>query len=180
MRGSALVAAGMIVLSATPAVAQEDTSDRVRDLELRVVDLQLRTEDIGGASRTNEKGNEVEIALSADVLFEFDKASLTQKANKTLREVAGRIESEASGTVKITGYTDSKGSNGYNLRLSQRRAQAVERALDGIVGAADVTFVVKGLGERKPVAPNLKEDGTDNPRGRALNRRVEVQFSKSD
>ena len=180
MRGPALLAAGMLILSAPPALAQVDTSGRVLDLELRVVDLQLRTEDIGGASRTNEKGNEVEIALSADVLFEFDKASLTPKANKTLREVAGRIESEASGTVKITGYTDSKGSNRYNLRLSQRRAKTVEHALDDMVDGADVTFEVKGLGERKPEAPNLKKDGTDNPKGRALNRRVEVQFSKSD
>jgi outer membrane protein OmpA-like peptidoglycan-associated protein len=114
------------------------------------------------------------------VLFEFDKASLTQKANRTLREVAGRIESEASGTVKITGYTDSKGSNGYNLRLSQRRAKTVEHVLDDMVDGPDVTFKVKGLGERDPVAPNRKDGGTDNLKGRALNRRVEVQFSKSD
>jgi outer membrane protein OmpA-like peptidoglycan-associated protein len=180
MRGAAVLAAAVLVVSATPAAAQVDAGGRVLDLELRVVDLQLRTEDLGGASRTNEKGNEVEIALSADVLFDFDRASLTPRANKTLREVARRIETEATGTVEITGYTDSKGPNVYNLRLSQRRAKTVERALGDLAGSADVTFVVKGRGEKNPVAPNLKQDGSDNPKGRALNRRVEVRFAKSD
>ena len=75
--------------------------------------------------------------------------------------------------VSVEGHTDSIGSDAYNQKLSERRAENVAGTLekDG-VSAQRVT--VKGYGKRYPVAPNTTPDGADNPAGRAKNRRVEV------
>ena len=59
--------------------------------------------------------------------------------------------------------------------LSVRRAEAVHAALADRLGS-DFTFEVDGFGETQPVAPNTHDDGSDNPEGRALNRRVEITF----
>jgi outer membrane protein OmpA-like peptidoglycan-associated protein len=75
--------------------------------------------------------------------------------------------------VSIEGHTDAIGSEAYNQALSERRAESVTRELayDGVHGARLAT---RGFGERYPVAPNTREDGSDNSHGRAKNRRVEV------
>jgi outer membrane protein OmpA-like peptidoglycan-associated protein len=80
-------------------------------------------------------------------------------------------------TVRIDGHTDDKGSPGYNVRLSKRRAQAVERALGSALGGAKVTVV--GRGEADPVASNRTKDGADSPKGRARNRRVEIRLPRA-
>lgn len=109
--------------------------------------------------------------------FAFDRASLARKARNVLTDVAERIEREATGTVTIGGHTDAKGSQAYNRTLSVRRADSVLRELRGLT-ATKVDFDVKGFGETRPVAPNATETGEDNPRGRALNRRVEIVYAK--
>ncbi len=75
--------------------------------------------------------------------------------------------------VTIEGHTDSIGSDGYNLRLSERRAKAVKMYLvaRGVEGSRLDTL---GKGESEPVADNSK-DGKDNPEGRAMNRRAELK-----
>ncbi|MBW1660432.1 MAG: OmpA family protein, partial [Deltaproteobacteria bacterium] len=75
------------------------------------------------------------------------------------------------------GHTDSKGSEEYNLALSQRRADSVKVWLIEEGGLKGITIITKGYGESKPVAPNTKPDGSDNPEGRAKNRRVEIYVS---
>lgn len=77
------------------------------------------------------------------------------------------------------GYTDAKGSPNYNLDLSQRRAQAVEAVLRTRLGAGYV-FTTTGHGETDPIAPNTTTEGSDNPEGRALNRRVTIRYTLSD
>ena len=89
--------------------------------------------------------------------------------------LAAIVFAVASLTDAIDGYTDSKGSPAYNLRLSRRRAAAVRTALARLVGRG-VRFQVAGHGEANPVAANFKRDGSDNPRGRAKNRRVTISF----
>ncbi|MGH2820386.1 MAG: OmpA family protein [Actinomycetota bacterium] len=176
-----LARAGTVILIVPllgSASAQEAGSERTLDLQLRVVDLQLRISDLAGAATTTESNDEVEVALSADVLFAFDSARLTPKARGILADVARRIEKEGSGPVQIEGHTDSKGSGPYNSRLSLRRARAVHGELRRLVGGGGIGFEVRGFGETRPVAPNTRTDGSDNPQGRALNRRVEVRFPK--
>ena len=79
--------------------------------------------------------------------------------------------------VQIEGHTDAKGDDGYNQRLSERRAESVR--LWFIRNALhNVQFSSRGFGETRPVAPNTKEGGADDPEGRQKNRRVEIVIRK--
>lgn len=116
----------------------------------------------------------VVLALAADTLFAFDRADLNPDATANLQLVADAIRAGAPGDIAIQGYTDSKGGDDYNKALSARRAEAVAGWLRQQVGVRLRTFVVDGLGEADPVAPNARPDGSDSPEGRARNRRVEI------
>lgn len=114
------------------------------------------------------------LTIGADTLFEFDKSTLTSDAEETLAALGPMIQKAGKHPVVIEGHTDGKGTDAYNHALSNNRAEAVQ------VWLIDHRFVareqpsVKALGKTKPVAPNTKPDGTDNPEGRQKNRRVEV------
>ena len=73
--------------------------------------------------------------------------------------------------VSVEGHTDSRGSDAYNQGLSERRAIAVHDYLVG-QGVDGGRLDTVGMGESDPVAPNENDDGSDNPDGRAQNRRV--------
>jgi len=73
--------------------------------------------------------------------------------------------------VSIIGHTDSKGSDDYNDRLSNRRAISVKNWLSESGVTSEMTS--EGKGERFPVALNNTADGMDDPKGRQLNRRVQ-------
>lgn len=162
---------------AVPTDAQEPgPEDRVVDIERRSTDLIRRIESISGDVRTFESPDKVQVALAADVLFEFDQADLTPAAATKIDEAAARVKSDSKGPVAIVGHTDAKGTDAYNQDLSLRRANAVRDAL--AAKAPGITYEVSGKGASEPVAPNTNEDGSDNPDGRARNRRVTVTFSK--
>jgi outer membrane protein OmpA-like peptidoglycan-associated protein len=163
-----------LVLLPSAAHAQ----DGVVDIELPVVDLVYETASLDNSVETSESSKQVKVTLAADVLFKFDKASLSRRARSRIAEVANRITASSPGRVKIDGYTDSKGSGGYNVGLSRRRAQAVTAALRKRLGGAGATLAARGHGEADPVAANANEDGSDNPKGRARNRRVTITFAR--
>jgi outer membrane protein OmpA-like peptidoglycan-associated protein len=121
-----------------------------------------------------ESGRRATITLRADVLFHFAKSSLTSRARAILRQVGAKLAARAAGPVEVTGYTDSIGPDRVNLPLSRARAAAVVRALEP--RAPGVPLHATGRGAADPVAPNTKRDGSDNPAGRALNRRVTIGF----
>lgn len=106
--------------------------------------------------------------------FAYDKATLRPQAEQVLDEVVTDLKQHPSIRIRIGGHTDSHGSDIYNQRLSQARAQSVADYL--IAHGIDKSRIVevKGYGEGQPVAPNKKPDGSDNPEGRAKNRRVEI------
>lgn len=111
------------------------------------------------------------ITLNDKVLFDFDKSDIRPDAAQvldTLAEALAKIEAKG---MQIRGHTDAKGSEDYNLSLSDRRAQSVVAALRQRGAAKDAD--ARGFGESQPVAPN-EVDGRDNPSGRQLNRRVEI------
>ncbi len=122
-----------------------------------------------------ESAHQATITLRTDVLFQFDKSNLTPRARAILGPLAAKIKSRAVGPVQVTGYTDSIGTNQVNIPLSHARAVAVVAALQPALPG--VTLRANGLGAADPVAPNTKPDGTDNPAGRALNRRVTITFA---
>lgn len=115
----------------------------------------------------------VEIKLPSDVLFEFGKSDLTPAAQAALDEVDSQIEA-TTGTVTIEGHTDAIGDDASNQLLSEARAASVQASLQEKMGSG-FTFNVVGFGESRPMAPNTNPDGSDNPDGRAQNRRVEIR-----
>src|SRR6266478_5075468 len=146
-------------------------------------DLIFTVEDVGGKPKdleVKETKTEIHIDLAADVLFDFDKSTLRPTARDALHQAASIIRDNAKGsTVRIDGYTDAKGSDPYNQRLSNRRAESVRNWFVSKEGLKDVSFATRGYGAKNPVAPNTKPDGSDDPAGRQKNRRVEITVKKS-
>jgi outer membrane protein OmpA-like peptidoglycan-associated protein len=110
-----------------------------------------------------------------DILFEFNKATLTSDARRKIGDVADTLNGPkvSRRRVSVEGHTDSIGGDEYNQKLSERRAEAVASALDSS-GVNSERVRTRGFGKRYPIAPNTTEGGADNPSGRAKNRRVEV------
>ena len=130
--------------------------------------------------QVQETPTEIRIQLAADVLFDFDKHDIRPSAATALDQIAGIIRGKRNNGVRVEGYTDSIGTDSYNQRLSERRADAVRVWLVTRDGLGSVRFRVRGFGEARPVAPNSNPDGSDNPGGRQKNRRVEVVVEKAD
>lgn len=119
---------------------------------------------------TSTSPTRTSVALSSDVLFANDSATLNAKAQSALRDVAAKIDTNGTGTVTIGGYTDAVDSDAHNQALSEARARAVLAALKPLV-TADVTFETMGHGEQDPIADNRTAEG------RQQNRRVTVSFT---
>jgi OOP family OmpA-OmpF porin len=167
---------------AAATVGQDEPEERVRDLEHRSRDLEYRSRELTYRSRALDNSERVEeepeqtsITLAADVLFEYDRADLTAAANTRLAEMADQLADLGPRQITIGGHTDSNGEPAYNQDLSERRAEAVRAALESRLDG-EFTFEVGGYGETEPVALNQNDDGSDNPEGRALNRRVVISF----
>jgi outer membrane protein OmpA-like peptidoglycan-associated protein len=129
--------------------------------------------------RAKVTAHEVKIELDADVLFDFDKYSLRSEAADSLRKVGEVAKSYGDSPVLIEGHTDAKGSHPYNLKLSDNRAAAVKSWLVENAGVSASRITTRGWGETKPIAPNTKPDGSDDPAGRQQNRRVEITLRTS-
>lgn len=122
---------------------------------------------------TERPDRSLELSFASDVLFDFGSADLTATARQTLDKIVQRLAS-ASGTIQVEGHTDSISSAEYNQQLSERRATAVRDYLSG--AGVTVPMDAVGFGLERPVAPNTNPDGSDNPDGRARNRRVTITY----
>lgn len=112
-----------------------------------------------------------------NIFFDFDKATLRTLSNVELKNLVRLLKSNPNMKVEISGYTDSKGDDAYNQKLSEERAQAVvNRLIEN--GISTDRMKAKGYGKTKPAAANKKANGTDNPEGRQLNRRVELKITE--
>ena len=108
------------------------------------------------------------------VNFDVDKSVLRPDAVSILSAATEILKRYPELKVEVAGHTDSVGTDEYNQKLSERRAKAVYDYLtsNGVDAARLVGPV--GYGESRPIAPNANEDGSDNPEGRAKNRRTEL------
>jgi OOP family OmpA-OmpF porin len=105
--------------------------------------------------------------------FEYDSDLLHPRAKAQLNIVASVLKNSPGKKLKITGHTDAKGSDPYNISLSQRRAVAVKQFFIE-QGVPEEQVVTTGIGKAVPLSPNVKADGSDNPVGRSHNRRAEI------
>jgi len=145
-----------------------------RGLTARIEKIQAALKELGA----EETETDYRIELPGDILFDFDKWTIRKDAEETLSKV-GEVISAYQHPVIITGHTDSKGSESYNLELSKKRAESVKKWLVDQAGIDSKRIETMGKGESEPVAPNTNPDGSDNPEGRQKNRRVEIRIRKN-
>jgi len=112
------------------------------------------------------------------VNFDYDKATLRPDAVAILNEAVQILQRYPELRVEVAGHTDSRGTDAYNQALSERRARAVYDYLTS--NGIDASRLVgpNGYGESRPIAPNENPDGSDNPEGRAQNRRTELNVQQ--
>jgi len=103
----------------------------------------------------------------AVMLFDFDSAEIKSEAYPMLDEASDILKKNPELNVEIDGHTDSIGPADYNMKLSERRANAVMKYFIS-KGVAAEQLTIKGFGLTKPAA------GNDTKEGRAKNRRVEL------
>ncbi len=110
------------------------------------------------------------------VTFAYDKASLDPEAKAVLNDAMEILRRHPALKVEVAGHTDSRGDAAYNQALSERRATAVYDYLveNGIDEARLIGPI--GFGEMRPLVPNQQPDGSDDPEGRATNRRTELNI----
>ncbi|PYL25620.1 MAG: OmpA family protein [Verrucomicrobia bacterium] len=178
----------VLSLLSLPAQTPSEIKKQQTGLERQRVELEKKANELEQKYRELEKaqqqlqaqqsGRSLSMNLSGDVLFDYDKATLKPAAEEALKKVAVVLSQFPESKVTIEGYTDSKGTTAVNLQLSRERASAVRDWLikNGNITAANIT--AKGFGEENPVAPNKMPDGSDNPAGRAFNRRVSIIIEK--
>ncbi|GAA0459579.1 MULTISPECIES: OmpA family protein [Sphingomonas] len=109
-----------------------------------------------------------------EATVQFPKGvALDDAAKAALDTLLAEPALQAGGPIRLSGHSDSKGSDADNLRASRRRAEAVRDYLVA-KGVAKDRITVIALGENRPVAPNANTDGSDDEAGRARNRRVDI------
>ena len=153
--------------AAQAADRKADTANQgVQQANNRINTLETRVNSINFSDAYTESQKET-------VTFNNNSSTLSAQSKSTLDKIAGDVSGQRAGyLIELQGFTDSNGSEQYNVGLSQRRAEAVERYLvSKNVPLYRISIV--GLGEDNPVADN--KTGA----GRAQNRRVEVRVLKT-
>jgi outer membrane protein OmpA-like peptidoglycan-associated protein len=126
------------------------------------------------ALRAAKTDRGLRIVLSADTLFGDTPDTLGAGAATPLAEAVTLIAGTHPRKISVAAHTDSVGADDDNLALSDRRAHVVSAWLTAHLGAHPPHIAEQGFGRTRPVAPNHNADGSDNPQGRAANRRIEI------
>ncbi len=167
--GPAPVAAAPAPAPVAPSCADlDDDGDGVNNCDDRCPDSQP-------GQTIGPDGCPVPVSIDLKgVNFDFDKSNLRPDAVAILGEASEILKRYPDLRVEVAGHTDSKGTDAYNQKLSERRATAVYNYLtqNGVDASRLVGPI--GYGESRPIAPNTNSDGSDNPEGRAKNRRTEL------
>ena len=121
----------------------------------------------GSLNIVRQPDNSIRLDMPSEVLFDFDSAAIKPSFAPSLGKVANVLQQYPDTNIRVVGYTDSVGSDQYNLGLSQRRAQSVANYLAS-QGVTPQRLATEGMGEQNPRASNATEAG------RQQNRRVEM------
>lgn len=178
------------------ALAQETAKRKTAELAVtnaaanrNIVRLEARTAEADAASAKSERDRELiaqqEMQLTelsakktkrgmvitlGDVVFDTNKAQLKSSGVNSVDKLAGFLKKYPQHKVLIEGYTDSRGSNELNQKLSEHRANAVRQSLNNM-GISNERISTQGYGEAFPIA------GNDTAANRQMNRRVEIILS---
>jgi outer membrane protein OmpA-like peptidoglycan-associated protein len=124
-------------------------------------------------AKVERVGEGINVEFSEKILFAFNQATLNSSASTNLDKLSVILKEYPDTDIEIQGHTDSKGSDEYNMTLSEKRASSVASYLRG-KGIANSRIKTKGFGETAPVASNDSEDG------RAQNRRVNFLITANE
>ncbi len=113
------------------------------------------------------------LTVADDALFQPRRWTLNPDASQTLNALGPMIAKAGKHPVRIESFTDAAGSDSYTQMLSEKRAITVRGWLVNH-GYVPEGTPIEGLGQRNPVAPNTRPDGSDDPEGRQKNRRIEI------
>jgi outer membrane protein OmpA-like peptidoglycan-associated protein len=112
-----------------------------------------------------------------NVYYDFNQSYLQPASYPSLDKLVAMLEAHPDVKIELSAHTDSKGSEELNQKLSEARAKS---CVDYLVskGIAADRLTSKGYAATRPIAPNTNPDGSDNPEGRARNRRTEFKVIK--
>ncbi len=133
-------------------------------------EAELRQQLLGTGVSVTRVGQQIILNMPSNITFDVDSDRINPEFNETLISVGLVLKKFNKTVVDVYGYTDSTGSDSYNLELSQKRATSVATVLAS-QGVDQRRFYITGKGEADPVASNATEAG------RSQNRRVEIQLS---
>lgn len=121
----------------------------------------------------------VDTLYVTDILFEFNQATLNSKEAEKIDRFVQTLKKYKILRIELVGFTDCVGTKDYNLKLSEKRALIVMNLfIKNGIPKEILTF--KGMGDSISAAKNKNTDGSDNPDGRAYNRRVEIHIDTND
>lgn len=119
------------------------------------------------------EGEGIIVKFDSGILFDFDSSNLKEASKDNIKKLAASLNEYPGTDIKVIGHTDSRGTEAYNMSLSERRAAAVKAyAVSQGVPSSRLSTVGKGFAE--PIGDNATEAG------RATNRRVEIVIVAND
>jgi OOP family OmpA-OmpF porin len=116
----------------------------------------------------DKDGCPIKVTVNMNVLFDFDKADVKPRYHEELKRVSDYMKAYPWETAVLEGHTDSKGTEEYNMKLSQRRVDNIKKYLVDKLGISADRLTAIGYGKSRPIASN------DTEEGRQLNRRVQA------
>nr|WP_245943622.1 OmpA family protein [Pedobacter nutrimenti] len=119
------------------------------------------------------EGEGIIVKFDSGILFDFDSSNLKDPAKNNIKTLATSLNQYPGTDIKVIGHTDNKGTEAYNISLSERRAAAV-KAYAVAQGVPSARLITVGKGFSEPIADNSTDEG------RAANRRVEIVIVAND
>lgn len=152
-------------------IAMADSSNKIKE---RVLPPFAESEK---ENKTQEKKEDY--IISRSIFFDFNSSLLSEDSKRMLSHLSIIMKNAPELKIELVGSTDSKGSDTYNLKLSERRAIAARNFLIA-KGISARRVSVKGVGKSNYIALNSNPDGSDNADGRKYNRRVDIKVIDSN
>jgi len=153
---------GAVVGGATGNIIGHRMDQQAKELEQSLRDAEIQ-----------RIGEGIAITFDSGLLFGFDSSVIQPDARANLTQLAASLKEYPDSDIVIVGHTDSRGSEEYNLTLSNRRSEAAKTYLVSR-GIPSSRIQAQGRGELEPIADNNLEEGRDQ------NRRVEVAIIASE
>ncbi len=157
-RRNALIGAGIGMLAG--AAVGQYLDRQQRELEQNLA---------GSGAQVTRQGDQLLVNFPASITFATDSSQIRPEFYPTLNDLASTLQRYPQSYIDVVGHTDSTGSEQYNQRLSEQRAQSVANFLRSR-GVAPARIAAFGQGETQPIATNATAEG------RQANRRVEVRI----